>query len=104
MNAKEAPTPDRAPIDWDGVASAHSASDLRAQETWRGYDPVAPAYRLRGKHASTRTFYLSQDAIEQMEAQPEPALEFPRWYSALAYALIAIAIIFCMCAMGRPGA
>jgi len=60
-------------------------------------------YRLRGHHASRRSFNVPDELMAQ-HTEPTDTPQLPRWYSIVALLILSCATIFAMCAMGRPGA
>ena len=63
-----------------------------------------PAYNLRGRFASRRTFIVPQELTLREEPVAAPVQELPRWYSAGAFTLIGTILIFFMCSLGPAGA
>jgi len=60
-------------------------------------------YRLRGRHASRRSFIVPDELMAQ-HTEPSDTPQPPRWYSIVAFLILSSATVFAMCAMGRPGA
>lgn len=100
---RNAPSPsDRADCPENGIADAprteHSgkcASSICANE-------AAPTYSLRGRCAARHAFMVPAELTLRDEPAPAPLL--PRWYSVITFLIVSSAMLFAMCAVGRPGA